>query len=183
MRYLSDAQIGCITRMDDGTSRIDLPCLKDFNPEDFKFVAQFLSTGQFGHSVITEDTRADVIAECAAAWPIADRMVLEDLLDHIVEKLQKAQPWQPEETWILALMVYETSDTLLKAYTTMKEMLAASLADNFYDMILRHGQGFLGPLQEIPELKRDIYRVLFETAEQQLHENGRGTSSSSLSQN
>ncbi|KAJ4349895.1 uncharacterized protein N0V89_008515 [Didymosphaeria variabile] len=168
--HLSDVKIGCVATMDDGTTRLDLQCLKDIDPVDFRFVAEFLSTGQFGHSVINEHNRDKAIAECAAAWPIADQIVLEDLLDHIVAKVQQARPWQPEEAWFFALMVYETAGTPLEAYRCMKDMIAKSMADNLFELIRRLDEGFLRRFQKLPELERDVYRILGERAEQKLDE-------------
>ncbi|KAL1610275.1 hypothetical protein SLS60_001940 [Paraconiothyrium brasiliense] len=168
--HLSDAKIGCVATMDDGTTRLDLPCLKDFDPVDFRFVAEFLSTGQFGHSVINERNRDRAIAECAAAWPIADQIVLEDLLDHIIAKVQQARPWQPEEAWFFALIVYETPGTPLEAYRLMKDMIAKSLADNLFELIRRLDEDFICRFQKLPELQRDVYRKLVEKAEQRVDE-------------
>jgi hypothetical protein len=167
--FLSDAKIGCMATMDDGTSRLDLQCLTDFDPEHFRFVAEFLSTGQFGHSIVNEQTSEVVVQECAATWPIADRIVLEDLLDHIVKKVQQAQ-LQWDEAWFLALMVYETSGTPLNAYKLMKEHLVEVIADNFLYYVYEHGDKVTEPLRGLPELQRDVYRRLLESTEKEVNE-------------
>jgi hypothetical protein len=166
--FLSDAKIGCMATMDDGTSRLDLQCLTDFDPEHFRFVAEFVSTGQFGHSIVNEQTRGVVLEECAAAWPIADRIVLEDLLDYIVNKVQQVQlRW--DEAWFLALMVYKTSGTPLVAYKLMKDLLVETIADNFLYYVYQHGDQVTGPLRGLPELQRDVYRTLLEIAEKEVN--------------
>ncbi|KAL5388429.1 hypothetical protein DPSP01_003003 [Paraphaeosphaeria sporulosa] len=173
--FLSDPQIGCMSTMDDGTSRLDLQCLQDFDPAHFRFVAEFLSTGQFGHSIVNEQTREAVLEECADAWPIADRIVLEDMLDHIVAKVQQAQVQEWELAWALALIVYETSGTPLDAYKLMKELLVEVIAADFLAKVdtyaTEHGNDIIDHLRDLPELERDIYRRLLETAEQRVGEN------------
>lgn len=165
---LSDAKIGCVSMTDDGTPRLDLPCLRDFNAEDFRFVAEFLSTGKFGYTVIDDDNRSAALAECAATWPIADRLVLEDLLDRIVVKVQQTQPWGPEEAWILAMIVYQDEGSALDAYVTMKEALSGFIADNFHAMGIQLGADFFIPMKNLPELERDVYKRLFQKAEERL---------------
>ncbi|KAF2444814.1 hypothetical protein P171DRAFT_283875 [Karstenula rhodostoma CBS 690.94] len=169
--FLSDAKIGCISTMEDGTLRLDLQCLKDFDPNDFRFVAEFLSTGQFGHSIVDEETREAVLQECVDAWPIADRIVLEDMLDHIVTKVQQAQLQLWEEAWVLALLVYETPGTPLGAYKLMKEFLVEMLAANFLEKVYDYGAVVIDRLRDLPELQRDVYKRLLATAEQQVNEN------------
>lgn len=170
--FLSDAKIGCIAVMEDGTSRLDLQCLTEFDPDHFRFVAEFLSTGQFGHTVINEETRQAVLEECAVAWPIADRIVLEDMLDYIVTKVQQAQLREWEEAWVVGLTVYETSGTPLGAYKLMKELLVKVIATNFLEKVYEYGDEIIGRLRDLPELQRDVYRILLETAEHQVNEIG-----------
>ncbi|KAF9740168.1 hypothetical protein PMIN02_002730 [Paraphaeosphaeria minitans] len=172
--FLSDPQIGCMSITEDGTLRLDLQCLHDFDPAHFRFVAEFLSTGQFGHSIVDEQTREAVLEECADAWPIADRIVLEDMLDYIVTKVQQAQVQEWELAWTLALMVYETSGTPLNAYKIMKELLVEVIADDFLAKVdayaTEHGNDIIDHLRDLPELERDIYRRLLEAAEQRVGE-------------
>ncbi|KAF1978340.1 hypothetical protein BU23DRAFT_498278 [Bimuria novae-zelandiae CBS 107.79] len=168
---LSHAQIGCMTTAEDGTPQLDLPCFRQFDPEDFRYVAEFLSTGTFGHTSVDESNRDDVFVECAAAWPIADRLVLEDFLDLIVVKVRQTRPWHFEESWALAKIVYQEEGSALDAYVAMKEMLAESIAENFYTMALQLGAEFLGPLQQLPELRRDVHKRLFDNAQSQLDAN------------
>lgn len=172
--FLSDSKIGCISTMDDWTLRLNMPCLQDFDPAHFTLVAEFLSTGRFGHSIVNEETRETVIIECLEAWPIADRMVLEDMLDNIVTKVQQAEVQEWEEAWHLALKVYETPGTPLNAYKLMKDMLVDVIALEFIIRIAAYdskdSNDIVEELREFPELERDIYKRLLQTAEQRLSE-------------
>lgn len=170
---LSDPQIGCTTMMNDGTLKLDSPCFRSFHPDDFRFVAEFLSTGKFGRSFVAHDNeegKREMFAECAVTWAIADRLVLEDLLDHIVAKIQQTRPWGMVETWWFAKTVYQTEGSALEAYTVMKDMIAEAIADDFHELAIAYGSEFIGPLRELPELQRDVYKRLTAKAEAKLEE-------------
>ena len=167
---LSDPKIGCIQPMDDGTTRLDLPCFREFSPERFGLVAEFLSTGKFGHPSVNPQNRDRYLEQCIQAWMIADRMVLEDLLDLVVVKIQETRPWTLQEVMPLAGMVYEEEGSALQAYTTMKEMTAEAVADNFQAVALEYREVFWRSFNELPELQRDVYRLLLERAERKISE-------------
>lgn len=169
---LSDPKIGCIITAADGTPKLSSPCLRSFPPDDFRFVAEFLSTGTFGLSVLEDDGLSNglMFAECVAAWKIADRLVIEDLLDLIVVKIQQTLPWDRDDAWTLAKIVYETEGSPLKAYASMKGLVAEGVADNLLDLAVTQGEYFVEPLRELPELQRDVYKRLMERAEAKLAE-------------
>ena len=154
--------------MEDGTYRIGLPCLEDFHRDDFRFVAEFLQTGRFGYSVIDDENRREALAQCAAAWEIGDRLGMEDLLEHIAEKLEHIRPWELEDAFIFATIVYMTPDALLDGHGRVKRLLTDFLAENFYDLAQRHGNSFTDRLQKVPELERDIHLKMVEWAEQKM---------------
>ncbi|KAJ4304999.1 hypothetical protein N0V90_000527 [Kalmusia sp. IMI 367209] len=166
--YLSNDKIGCLTTMEDGTYRINLPCLEEFHRDDFGFVADFLQTGRFGYSVIDDENRREALAQCAAAWEIGDRLGMEDLLEHIAEKLEQLRPWELEDAFIFATIVYMTPDALLDGHERVKRLLTDFLAENFYDLARKHGDSFTYRLQKVPELERDIHLKMVELAEQKM---------------
>ncbi|KAF2687267.1 hypothetical protein K458DRAFT_485517 [Lentithecium fluviatile CBS 122367] len=145
---------------------IELPGLELVSPEDFRHVADFLSTGTFGHRVIDDNNRAEAMAQLVAAWEIAERYGMDDLLGHIVSKIEECMPWDPVEVLAFAIVVYGTEGSWLEEIENMKKMLTEYMAGNFYEMIEELPKDFLFRLRQIPELQRDVHRRIANNADE-----------------
>lgn len=167
---LSDPKIGCTQPMDDGTTRLDLPCFRTFTSDQFRLVAEFLSTGKFGHPSVNPTNRDECLDNCMSAWEVADRMVLEDLLDLVVVKIRETRPWGLEEIIIMAKEVYKEEGSALGAHAGMKEMIADAIADNFQALAMDYGAIFFDSWNALPELQRDVLKKLSKRAEKKLSE-------------
>ena len=169
--YFSASNLGFLTSI--GKSwEFKKRCLKEMDPEDFRLIIEYLESGQFGHQVVeTDDQRLELLAQCGAAWSVADLLGMEDLLEHIVNKINHATPWEPEEVLILADLVYETPEALsLQAHTDMKDMLAEFVARNFVDYITNHTKQFLDITDARLEFKADVHEKIATIARLDLEE-------------
>lgn len=145
-----------------------MPALLTISPDDFRYAADYLSTGTFGIRVIDDGNRDTAMAECMAAWEVADRLGMEDLLDLVIAKSRQAMPWSLEEVSVYASIVYRTADSLLDSHATMKYMLAEFIAENFYDYLDQFGEMFTTGMRKFPELERDVFKKLADLADKRL---------------
>ncbi|XPS96267.1 hypothetical protein M3J09_005538 [Ascochyta lentis] len=149
-----------LTPVGENTWELQHPRLPDILPEDFRIVAEFLSDGDFGHRQPQDEEKvAETFAQSISAWKTADLLSMDDLLDHIVEKMRKAQPWwDMVNVMAFACIVYQ-SEISLQAHDEMKALLSDYIADVFYvyigdDHLSGH---FTARLQQLPELGRDVF--------------------------
>lgn len=147
---------------------MDLPCLETISPEDFRYAAEFISTREFGIRLIDDENRDIAIAECIAAWEVADKLCIEDMLEHVLKKSQQAMPWSTEEVTYFAGIVYKTTDSMFKCYKDMKELLSEYIAAKYYDIIEKYGETFTSRMRNIAELERDVFKKLMMKAEQRM---------------
>lgn len=159
--------------------RIQLSCLQDMHPDDFTFAAEYLQTGKFGHQVIDAENRDRALEQCMAAFLIGDRLGMEDLLEHIADKVGELRPWSLPNVLAFVDTVYMTSFVLLDGQRRMKDMLTEYLADEFYHQVSDPESSLRESLEKFPELERDIHRKLAEKAEQKIDGNMNGEGESS----
>lgn len=135
------------------------PCLQNIDPDDFRRVAEYLSTEKFGLQIIENtDQKDEAFAECFSVWGIADSLVIEDLLDHIVQKMETLKPWGQLEVLAFADEVYKTEDAPLLAYRMMKDALSRFVADHYLEYLRNHLTAFGERLVQIPEFLDDVHR-------------------------
>ena len=169
--YFSADNLGFLTSTGN-TFEFKQPCLKQMDPEDFILIIEYLESGQFGQQVVeNDDDRQRMLAQCGAAWGVAERLGMVDLLEHIVNKLNHAIPWEPEEVLILAELVYITPAALsLQAHEDMKDMLSNFVARNFDDYIINHRRAFLATTAARLEFKADVHEKVAVLARMELED-------------
>lgn len=154
------------------------PRLIDILPADFRWAAEFLSDGDFGHrDPDDEDQVAETFAQCISAWKTAEILSMDDLMEHIVQKIRAAQPWW--DLWnvmAFACSIYQ-SEVTLQAHNDLKALFSEYIAELYFIYLEDdHLSGtFLTRLKQLPELERDVLvkRIARLGAHQQLqHDRG-----------
>jgi hypothetical protein len=161
--YFRDALSGrnYIEPIGDKTWELVHPRLIDIAPEDFRWVAEYLSDGDFGHrEPETEEETADTFAQCMSAWRTAELLDMDDLLDHIVDKIRASQPWW--DLWnvmAFAVSIYQ-SEVALQAHEELKALFSDYIAELFYIYLEDdHLSGtFTARLKQLPELERHVMK-------------------------
>lgn len=147
------------------TWSFERPCLININPDDFLYVADFLSTGDFGCRIVEDgEQREEAFAQCCSAWVVADELVMEDLLDYIVHKMEKIKPWGMFDVLAFADIVYKTEDSPFPAYAMMKDTLANFVADNYLKYVEEYTTAFVDRMKEIPTFLIQIHEKTVEKA-------------------
>ena len=160
-----------ITPVGDNTWELVHPRLVDISPEDFRWAAEFLSDGDFGiRKVEDEEQAAETFAQCVSAWRTAESLSMDDLLEHIVEKLRNARPfWDLWNVFAFACSIYQ-SEVSLQAQDELKDLFSEFIANHFYiyveDDHLRNT--FLTRLKQLPELEKDVLLKIVARLTQQL---------------
>jgi hypothetical protein len=137
------------------------PDLVDIEPEDFVFAAEYLESGGFGHRHPQGGKEMEeALAQCTSAWITAEKLGMADLMDDIVEKLERLEQPDLQVILVFASHVYESQDTALLSQEKLKDYLAVYIAEHLWiylgDDDLR--SNFIERLQQLPELERDIYQ-------------------------
>ncbi|KAF2633938.1 hypothetical protein BU25DRAFT_381815 [Macroventuria anomochaeta] len=155
----------------DNTWELVHPRLVDISSEDFRMVAEFLLDGDFGiRDPEDEEQVAETFAECMSAWKTAELLSMDDLLEHIVDKIRAARPWW--DMWnvmAFACSIYE-SDITLQAHKDMKAMLSESIAE-LYDIYIEDDHlrsQFLARLKQLPQLRRDVHAEIVAQVDRRL---------------
>ncbi|KAF1932644.1 uncharacterized protein M421DRAFT_89018 [Didymella exigua CBS 183.55] len=147
------------------------PRLVDISPEDFRWAAEYLSGGDFGHrEPETEEEVKDTFAQCMSARRTAELLNMDDLLEHIVDKIRAFQPWW--DLWnvmAFAVSIYQ-SEVSLQAHDDLKELFTGYIADLFYIYIEDDhiSTTFTDRLKQLPELERDVLKKRFAQLEHRL---------------
>lgn len=142
------------------------PRLEDIHPDDFRLVVEFLESGDFGHRHPQgEEQVAETLAHCMSAWTAAEKLNMDDLLDHIVNKIKStADDWNMHSMMVFACFVWQrqSSDYETEAHDQMKSLLSAYIAEHFFDYVeaeeLR--SEFLDRLKQAPDLQTAVFEKL-----------------------
>jgi hypothetical protein len=127
--------------------------------EDFRFVAEYLTDGDFGHrSPEGKDQMKESIAQCVSAWITGEKLGIDDMLEHIAEKVQYLD-WDNEDVLTIAIMIYRSPSPVLHAHESMRKWVSGLLAHHFWTYIKDEGIGhiFRKRLRMLPELERDVF--------------------------
>lgn len=155
----------------DNTWELVHPRLAEISPEDFRLAAEFLSDGSFGiRDPDTEEQVAEAFAECMSAWKTAELLSMDDLLEHIVEKVRSTRPWWDLFNIMLFACFIYTNEVPLDAHNDLKSLLSDFIAEHYdiyvEDDVLR--AEFMTRLKQLPELKRDVLKKVVEQSEHRL---------------
>ncbi|KAF2006976.1 hypothetical protein P154DRAFT_179983 [Amniculicola lignicola CBS 123094] len=173
--YFSAKNLGLLVPKKDGGWLIDRAYLRTISAVDFRLIAQFLENDTFGITYIeTEEQRQESLTECVAAWSIAQELIMDDLMDLIVQKLQSMLRLELEEVLAFASQVYREADDGLEPRRDMKGFLVGRLAEGFWELVREHQTNFLGRLRMFPELELDVFRRRVGVLEGVISEGGEG---------
>lgn len=152
------------------------------DPEKFKWIADFLSTGDFGHRIPTEDSerkeltdesKQDIFLECAEAYEVAKEVVMDDLIDLILEKLQSIKPWSPLVALSFATIIFqEPTDASCRseAEENILKTFGNYLAKRFWYFNENHYTSWKERMTRYPGMAREVYTILAEKAHRKLQE-------------
>ena len=176
--YFQDQRTGIMHfELKEGQWLLSHPRLAEIDPEDFDLVAEWLESGQLGHKHPEgEEEVQEAFAQNISAWETALKLGMTDLLDHIVDKLERLAPWDMWDIMAFACHVFEETPggSCLPVQERMKDLLATELAQNFWIYIEDEhlSAGFIQRLKDLPELERDIYERRTAAINARLHAEG-----------
>jgi hypothetical protein len=160
--YFANNSLGanCMVKLGKNKWSFQRPCLQNIDPDDFRPVAEYLSTGSFGlQNFENADQKDKAFASCCSAWRVADDLVMEDLLDYVVKKIDKLRPWGLLETLAFAEVVYMMEGAPLPAYRQMKFALSELVADNYLVYLREYPEIFGERMLRIPEFLDDVHHA------------------------
>jgi hypothetical protein len=160
--YFANNNLGanCMVKVGKNKWSFQRPCLQNIYPDDFRPVAEYLSTGSFGLRIFEDaDQKDKAFADCCSAWRVADDLVMEDLLDYIVKKMEALRPWGLLETLAFAEVVYRMEGAPLPAYRLMKDALSELVADHYLVYLCEYPNIFGERMVQIPEFLDDVHRA------------------------
>jgi hypothetical protein len=161
MPYFRDSRAGTnhFILADDGIWELRHPQLAKINTEDFQYIAEFLTTKGFGvRQPETSEQTKMAIAECVSAWQTAEKLNMDDLLEHIAHKV-KYLSWDNEDVLTMAIIVYRTPGPTLHAHDAMRDWISSFLAHHFWTYIKDENIGhfFRKRMRRLKELERDVF--------------------------
>ncbi|EDU51505.1 hypothetical protein PtrSN002B_001559 [Pyrenophora tritici-repentis] len=164
---------------DDGIFELQHPGLPEIDPDDFVFAAEYLESSDFGHRNPRDgddDQMQEAFVQCIAAWGVAEKLCMHDLMDHIVEKLERHIEPELMAVVIFAAQIYEAEETPLPSQMRLKDYLATYIAQNWWIYVGDdHLSGpFIERLKTLPELERDIYARRLVALNERLNDAGDG---------
>lgn len=135
------------------------PQLVNISPQDFRYAAEFLSDGDFGlREAEEEDQISESFAQCMSAWDVADKLGMDDLLNHIVEKIRAMRGmWDLWDVMEFACLIDE-NEISLNAHDELKGEFCEYIAEVFYVYLEDEdlSGSFLTRLKEHPGLEQGI---------------------------
>lgn len=143
----------------DNTWELRHPQLVNIDSEDFQFVAEYLIDGDFGlRQPENQEQTKEAIAQCVSAWETGEKLGMDDMLEHIAEKI-KFLEWDNEDVLTLAILIYRSSGPSLHAHEVMKDWVSSYLAHHFWVYIKDDtiGEYFRKRMRRLPELERDVF--------------------------
>ncbi|EMD89198.1 hypothetical protein COCC4DRAFT_169136 [Bipolaris maydis ATCC 48331] len=162
----------------DNTWVLRHPALPHIDPEHFDFAAEYLESDGFGirlppdpdnsSTTTSSEVHSTVLEQCCAAWNVADRLDMHDLMEHVVDKLQAIRPGR-EEMMVFACRIFAKRGGVdLPGHYRLKEHLARYVAENWWEYIRELGTVFVGRLVRLPELERDVCEKRLEMLNERL---------------
>ena len=145
---------------DEGIWQLQHPQLHEIQPADFRFIAEYFASDDFGQRhPRTVDEMEEAYDQCVAAWGAAVKLGMHDLMDHIVDKLQRIEEPDLYRTLLFACLVYGAPDTEFLACQQLKDLLATRIAEGWLVYLGDDhvSAEFLEKLKVLPELELDIY--------------------------
>ena len=164
--YFRDARSGVnhFSLNDSNVWELRHPALPTIDAEDFRSVAEFFTDGAFGvRFPENQEQNKEAIAQCVGAWDTAERLRLNDMLEHIADKVNYLQ-WDNIDALAWATTVYDTGGPVLDAHTAMRNWASSYLAHHFWPYIRDKNLSsiFRKRLRTLPELERDVFEKRFE---------------------
>ncbi|KAF2852879.1 hypothetical protein T440DRAFT_22080 [Plenodomus tracheiphilus IPT5] len=159
--YFREANAGIMyfSMDDDDMFELKHPGLANVVPDDFAYIAEYLESDQFGHvNPQGVDQENEAFSQIVAAWTVAEQLGMTDLMDHIIDKLERLAPWDLWHVMLFACTVYGSSGLLLPVQDRIKEVLARNIAENYFVFIEDDhlSVDFIQRLKDLPELDRDV---------------------------
>ncbi|EUC45021.1 hypothetical protein COCMIDRAFT_37251 [Bipolaris oryzae ATCC 44560] len=158
----------------DNTWVLRHPALPLVNPADFDFAAEYLESGGFGIRLpldpgnSSSEDHSTVLTQCYAAWSVADRLDMHDLMEHVVDKLESITP-DRDEMMVFACRIFgKKRDGDLPGHYRIKEFLAKFIAENWWGYVREGGEWFVERLERLPELERDVCEKRLEVLNERL---------------
>lgn len=160
--YFRDVRTGIMrfSHNEDGLWILSHPAFADVEPDDFAYIAEYLESGDFGLKRPNgEEEVQEAFAQIISAWITAQKLDMTDLLDHILDKLERLAPWDMWHVMTFACLTYESQGPCLPAQERLKDMLATDIARNYWIYIEDDhlSASFVQRLKDLPELERDIF--------------------------
>ena len=174
--YFRDPRYGVnrFDHNDNGMWELRHPALAEIQPDDFVFVAEYLESDGFGHRYPQDgDEMDESFAQCVSAWITAEKLGMSDMMDHVVEKLERHIEPGMHDVLAFACQVYGSQDTALPSQARLKEYLAMYIAENrlIYLDDDNLNSDFIERLKKLPELERDIIRRRLPLLEERIKGN------------
>lgn len=135
------------------------PGLASMDVDDFQFVAEYLTDGGFGlRAAEDDDQNHEAIAQCVSAWDAGEKLGMNDLLDHIADKVNYLR-WGIEDVLTLAFIVYRAPGLPLPASETLREWISGYMAHHFWEYVKDDNIGnyFRKRIRGMPQLERDVF--------------------------
>lgn len=143
----------------DGVWELNHPELSKIELEEVDLVVEFLESNSFGYiHPQGEEERQDCFVQITSASRAAEKLGMTDLMEHIVEKLERLAPWDLWNTMCFACLAYAWPSPHFLAQERLKDLLATEIAQNFWIYIEDEhlSTTFIQRLKDLPELERDI---------------------------
>jgi hypothetical protein len=159
--YFNDPRSGTnrFVFTDDNTWELRHPGLASMDLDDFQFIAEFLTDGDFGiRAAEGDDQNQEAIAQCVSAWEAGEKMGMNDLLDHIADKVNYLR-WNLEDVLTLAIIVYRPPGLVMPANESLRGWISGYMAHHFWEYIKDENIGnyFRKRMRGMPQLERDVF--------------------------
>lgn len=96
---------------------------------------------------------------------------MDDLQEHIIDKVQGFAPWDMYNVFAFAVCVYDTNEVSSEACRRLKDVLSSFIAENF-DIYLRDDalrDPFLDRLGQMSQLAIDVHKKYARIREDRQH--------------
>ncbi|EUC37094.1 hypothetical protein COCCADRAFT_1876 [Bipolaris zeicola 26-R-13] len=148
----------------DNTWILRHPALRHINPADFDFAAEYLESDDFGIRLPLDPLEQ----QGYAAWSVADRLDMHDLMEHVVDKLEGITPGR-DEMMVFACRIFgKKGGGDLPGHYRLKEYLARFIAEDWWGYVRELGEWFVERLEGLPELERDVCEKRLEALNERL---------------